>query len=116
MSKLYILLLLPLSAVVAFYFLEQYEVLLPYILACTFLFTVFEISVFVAFKKLKLSESTATMMQLAVSGLRFFMVMGLILVPIVTKHPDKKILLVSLLLQGVYYIIIGNILQLKAKK
>jgi hypothetical protein len=95
---------------------DLYTVTVPYIYAGTFLFTVYELSVFILLKKIKLSDGTITMLQLAFSGLRFFLVMGLILVPIITKNPDKKILLISILTLGVYYIVIGNILQLKTKK
>ncbi len=116
MTKLYILLLLPLLVAFGLQFLDVYAVVVPYLYAGTFLFTIYELSIFLLLKKINFSEGTATMLQLAFSGLRFFMVMGLILVPIVTKNPEKKILLISILSLGIYYIVVGNILQLKTKK
>jgi hypothetical protein len=107
---------LPLLVAIGFKLLEIYPVAIPYIIAGTFLFTIYELSIFVLLKKINFSEGTATMLQLAFSGLRFFLVMGLILVPIVTKNPEKKTLLISILSLGIYYIVVGNILQLKTKK
>lgn len=116
MNLLHAILVLPALVAIAFQALNLFPVVIPYIYASTFLFTVYELSATLLLKKVKLSEGTVTMIQLALSGLRFFLVMALILVPIVTKNPDKKVLLISLLTIGIYYIVVGNILQLKTKK